>query len=189
MQPGTSTEVASFEHAVQSIVLPPKLRKRGRPKGASLTVIGLPRKKTCQTSKPVAFIKRHIREREKLILSWLFTADISNRASNGGYEIQETDVSLHLNDVSPAVLDDSVSIPLVKKYVSVGAWSAVLKLVENKKKCHQWKCRICNWNLLDNDSIACDSCLLWYHLGCSKLKKRPKTRFWFCGVCRTSANS
>ena len=48
-----------------SIKLPPKIRKRGRPKGAGLTVIGLPRKKKC-TDGPVKFLRKSNSEREKL---------------------------------------------------------------------------------------------------------------------------
>ena len=38
--------------------MPPKIKKRGRPKGADKTVIGLPRKKMRTSGKPVPFLKK-----------------------------------------------------------------------------------------------------------------------------------
>ena len=38
------------------VKMPPKMRKRGRPKGTGLTVIGLPNKKGQTTSGPTAFL-------------------------------------------------------------------------------------------------------------------------------------
>ena len=46
------------------IKLPPRMRKRGRPKGAALTVIGLPKKKG-KMFKPQEFRRRSPREKEK----------------------------------------------------------------------------------------------------------------------------
>ena len=43
---------------------PPKQKKRGRPKGSDLTVIGLPNKKR-KGNGPVPFIKKHPKEKEK----------------------------------------------------------------------------------------------------------------------------
>ena len=46
---------------VEKLVLPPILKKRGRPKGAEKTVIGLPSRKKfkgSQIRKPVAFLKK-----------------------------------------------------------------------------------------------------------------------------------
>ena len=37
-------------------------------------------------------------------------------------------------------------------------------------------------------SLACDSCLEWYHLACLRKKSRPKTRTWICGSCHTAAH-
>lgn len=42
---------------LQIVKLPRKMHKRGRPKGAGLTVIGLPSKKARKTSKPIPFLK------------------------------------------------------------------------------------------------------------------------------------
>ena len=39
--------------------LPPKMKRRGHPKRAELTTIGLPKKKRRSNRKPVAFIKKH----------------------------------------------------------------------------------------------------------------------------------
>lgn len=47
-----------------SIKMPPTMRKRGRPKGAGLTVIGLPKKKG-NVPKAIAFVKKSEWEKTK----------------------------------------------------------------------------------------------------------------------------
>lgn len=44
------------------------MRKRGRPKGAEKTVIGLPRKRHKGMSKPIPFIKKQPIEKDKGIV-------------------------------------------------------------------------------------------------------------------------
>ena len=48
----------------QDVTLPHKMKKRGRPKGAEKTVIGLPRKKN-RPDKPVPFLKKLPVDRER----------------------------------------------------------------------------------------------------------------------------
>ena len=53
---------------MENLRVPPVLRKRGRPKGAEKTVIGLPRCKKFkgdQIRKPVAFLKKTTANREE----------------------------------------------------------------------------------------------------------------------------
>ena len=52
---------------LENVKLPPKMKKRGRPKGAETTVIGLPRrkKKKATTEKPTAFLKKQPVEKER----------------------------------------------------------------------------------------------------------------------------
>lgn len=63
------------------IVLPPKIKKRRRPKGAGLTVIGLPRKKKCIA--PKRFLMKSPEEKESLILHWILSDDLAQHAING----------------------------------------------------------------------------------------------------------
>lgn len=51
----------------QDVILPPKLKKRGRPKGAEKTIIGLPRKKK-KSNKSVPFLKKLPVDRERGII-------------------------------------------------------------------------------------------------------------------------
>ena len=51
----------------QDVTLPPKLKKRGRPKGAEKTVIGLPKKKK-KSNKSVPFLKKLPVNRERGII-------------------------------------------------------------------------------------------------------------------------
>ena len=52
---------------LSKILLPPKMRKRGRPKGADKTVIGLPKKKY-RGDKPLPFITKSPKDKEKGLL-------------------------------------------------------------------------------------------------------------------------
>ena len=53
---------------LKTIKLPPKMRKRGRPKGTETTVIGLPKRRK-RSNKTVPFLKKLPSEREKSTLS------------------------------------------------------------------------------------------------------------------------
>jgi len=54
---------------LENVKLPPKMKKRGRPKGAQKTIIGLPRrkkKKSCpESDKPTAFLRKNPIEKER----------------------------------------------------------------------------------------------------------------------------
>lgn len=61
----TTDSLCAFAE-LTGIQLPPKMRKRGRPKGAEKTVIGLTRKKRKSSgSKPLPFLKKHPADKEK----------------------------------------------------------------------------------------------------------------------------
>ena len=49
---------------ISNLKLPPKSKKRGRPKGSELTAIGLPKKKRKEGG-PTAFIRKHPKEKEQ----------------------------------------------------------------------------------------------------------------------------
>lgn len=48
--------------------MPPIFKKRGRPKGHDLTVIGVPKKKKCVNERPLPFIYRSLEEKELMLL-------------------------------------------------------------------------------------------------------------------------
>ena len=56
--------VGNVISGLDSVKLPPKMMKRGRPKGAEKTVIGLPNKKR-KLNKPLTFLKKPPVDREK----------------------------------------------------------------------------------------------------------------------------
>ena len=53
---------------IKDVILPPKLKKRGRPKGAEKTVIGLPAKKR-KAKLVIPFLKKLPAEKEKGTIS------------------------------------------------------------------------------------------------------------------------
>ena len=53
---GARKPLTTIDDNISVVKMPPTMRKRGRPKGAGLTVIGLPKRKGKTTSKPTAFV-------------------------------------------------------------------------------------------------------------------------------------
>ena len=169
------------------IKMPPKILKRGRPKGAEVTVIGLPkkRKKTESQNKLVSFKKLSPIEKDRMILGSLSTSLAVGEAIADHRLLNKEDI-LPVGKMSDTIRDDEmVDIHRVEKYFDRDAWLLVLKS-SRKKNCIDFVCSVCTKMINDEreDSIACDRCLLWSHFKCTSLKKRPKHRNWFCTSCR-----
>ena len=99
---------------LKSISLPPKLKKRGRPKGADLTVIGLPRKKKCN-SKPLTFLRKPCQERDKQILSWILPDELVKKALLG----EKIGKKEAIADAEPTtnLLDENVNWASVQRFL------------------------------------------------------------------------
>ena len=98
------------------IKLPPKMRKRGRPKGLANSVIGLPRKKA--KDGPVAFEKLLPQQREKVILSWFVGMDAAESAIKGKVITEDTVETIPEN-VDNACIDECVCMQSVKRFLQM----------------------------------------------------------------------
>ena len=176
------------------------MRKRGRPKGAEQTVIGLPRKKR-RGNKPLPFLKKSPSDKEKginlsvytivinsvhmyvVILMWFLSPQIANAAISGKI-VQKEEVNL-TQLVPASCLDDNICIETCRKYFTHSAWEEIKKVVDEMKNHPVWYCGRCMLPIRDyiESSIICDCCLNWFHFTCVNLKKSPKSKNWFCRPC------
>ncbi|XP_043271633.1 uncharacterized protein [Venturia canescens] len=183
-----------------SIIMPPVIKRRGRPKGSEKTVIGLTRKRKSQKGNSnLPFKKKRESEKMKTILYWLADASLAKSALYEGRMIEKEEVETRPEKLSHALIDDEVNVAIVEKYFTNEAWQLIKKAIDSKKKQNVYHCGKCSVNLDDTvdsvdssvdgsiidkkTSIGCDYCLIWYHLSCVSLKKKPKTKFWKCPKC------
>ena len=89
--------------------------------------------------------------------------------------------------VSDAILDENVDIHLVRNHFSQDAWMSVEDVIQRKSDNMVWICHTCLHDLHSEESILCDSCLLWFHFRCVGLTKSPKLKKWFCRACHAAA--
>ncbi|GFN90037.1 Zinc finger swim domain-containing protein 1 [Plakobranchus ocellatus] len=158
--------------------LPKRAPKRGWPKGAEVTVIGLPKRKKGQGSlKPYKDLSSV--ERGLMILHWIVAdADPSELQDLSKIPSSESDLSMQ-------VLDQDVDISEARQHFSVEAWAKVLDLVERKEKSHEWVCSVCRESLsLHTQAISCDRCLSWHHIKCATAKGSVPKGKWFCRSCK-----
>ena len=164
------------------IKLPPKMWKRGQPKGLANTVIGLPRKKAKRV--PVAFEKLLPQQREKKILSWFVGMDTAEAAIKGKVITEDTVETIPEN-VNNACIDECVCMQSVKRFLTDDAWRTVEAIMMIKQERCSYFCKICELEIDDDqdESISCNSCLGWMHFKCTGLKSSPKKKYWFCQAC------
>ena len=122
-----------------------------------------------------------------VILSWFVDATVADRAIKLHNLIEEEDVECKPELVADAVADENVDIHLVRKYFTSDAWMLVAEAVKHKLKKMVWTCHACFHDLRTEQSIGCDSCLLWFHFKCVGLTTLPKSRNWFCRSCFAAA--
>lgn len=92
-----------------NVKMPPKMIKRGRPKGAELTVIGLPRQKKAKTQFSILpFSKLQPKEKDRKILECFVKKIVASLAMNGNRTIQSCDVEKNLNEIPDTVRDTSI---------------------------------------------------------------------------------
>eukprot|EP00794_Sanderia_malayensis_P001739 gene1739-1936_t len=168
-RPGSNSE----EISVNCIKLPLKMLKRGRPKQAGLTVIGLPKKKKNEATKCVPFFKKSVKEKEKIMLNWFVEAKHVNNALKGKTQIGE----VCPENVPIKCLDPGVTINQIKKYFTFDGWKCVQSVVSVLEEKGERSCFCFQGRLEDSESIGCDSCLGWMHMACVGLRKRPKSRY------------
>ena len=101
--------------------------------------------------------------------------------------IEEEEVECRPERVSAAILDDTVDICLVRNHFTQDAWMVVEDVIQRKSKNMVWTCQTCLHDLHSEESIICESCLLWFHFRCVGLTKLPKLKNWFCRACYTAA--
>jgi len=174
--------------AVCDIKLPTKIKTCGRPKGAILTTIGLPKKKGLR--KPVAFRLKHYLEQQIIIIQWLTNHSIAQNVRKQNYIIQREDIKTHVELIHMGIVEPEVNINLIKPLCSTGAWDLLKDIIELKKEINVWVCPTCQSEINDEDSILCNSCLTLYHKQCVNITSRKKkSSFWFCLSCYNKFDS
>lgn len=122
-----------------------------------------------------------------VILSWLVEKNVAEKAMKNDILIEENDVECRPERVPDSIADENVDIFLVRRMFTQDAWAIVEDMYKLKTKKMNWMCSICYHDLPEDQSIVCDSCLLWHHFKCCGITKRPKTKTWFCRRCITAA--
>ncbi|XP_014674333.1 PREDICTED: uncharacterized protein LOC106814532 [Priapulus caudatus] len=181
----TQSDEVPFENDglnIRCIKMPPKMLKRGRPKGAGLTTIGIP-KKNGSSKKPASFVKKSGLEKEKIILSWFVEDNIVEKAVHDEQLIEENHVECRPEKIHEGCLDKSVDLYMVRHHFSTDAWHLVMQVFQLKQQVHEWVCKVCQHDLSECESIMCDCCLQWYHIKCVGLKAVPKAKHWMCRFC------
>ena len=167
------------------IRMPPKMVKRGRPKGAELTVIGLPKSKRRkeESNKLLPFSKLHPDDKSRIILECLSSQLAAAEALSGKRLLNEEDVKCNIHLITDTIRDtQNVDVHRVKKYFTSKGWLAVLSFLKEKENSD----KVISDKVISStqNSIACDQCLLWCHFSCTTLTKMPKCRNWFCKGCK-----
>jgi hypothetical protein len=173
--PSTSTNTVN----VENIIVAPSMKVRGRPKGLTLTVIGLSksRKRLRQ------FTELDQKSKKQKILEFFVDKPTVMKAINKGFIIEEHEIEVIPENIDAGVLDERVDFDIIKPSLTDDAFLALKTAVAMKETNHIYKCELCKQNLDNFRSICCDLCLKWNHVRCQKLTTIPKGPY-FCHTCK-----
>jgi hypothetical protein len=175
-------EIGDKEHASEfvDIKMPRQMMKRGRPKGAGLTVIGLPtaKKRKTESNKLESFSKLKPEEKDRLLLE-CFVIPLVAKHALSGVNIKKDQIRVNPFNIPDLARDECVvDANRIEKYFSDEGWLVVLETLTKKIKII---CPGCTKAIKTRqDSVVCERCLNWYHFPCVGLQTKPKRKNWFC---------
>ena len=164
--------------------MPPKMKKKGKPRGAEITVTRLrqAKKQRGAISKPKPFSKLSLLEKDRVILE-CFTGKVNVVAAIDGSRLLSSDDLFGFNAIPGIVRDENIDIHCREKYFNQTGWYAALENFHKKEK-SGWTCLAYHKHISKEEScVICERCQRWCHLSCTNLKRPPKSRNWFCKVC------
>ncbi|KAH6929715.1 hypothetical protein HPB50_005193 [Hyalomma asiaticum] len=138
--------------SLSNIKVSPAMRKRGRPKGHTLTVIGLPKRRKLGTKEQGPFKSLSMQEKRRIILVWL-VGKRAAKAAIQGKKLEEEDVVQKPENLHCGILDENVDVNAVCSYFSDDAWLAVKNVLNSKQQLQQWECSTCKTDLGAHDSV------------------------------------
>lgn len=179
----TNNEILDEADLIKNIIMPSKVKMRGRPKGATLTAVGLPRRKN--GSKLIPFEKKHYVEKQDILLSWFLDSKIIEKIKKENYLAEETDIECRPEKITSAILHETVDINLIRCFFSRDGWNMLKSVIESKRANHTLVCPACSTDIGAENSIICGLCLLTHHSKCVGLKISRK-KVWYCYTCHNT---
>ena len=134
--------------------------------------------------KHVPFSKIPKEDKQMRMLHWIGLEQQEIDEALSGTKIEESSIEIRPECVSNKLVDDTVELGDIKEFFSEDAWQCLQNVYETKEKNSLWNCNECQTTIEQGEStIACESCLEWYHYECVGIKRKPRSKEWFCPIC------
>ena len=120
-----------------------------------------------------------------VILLWFVSPTLAELVLARKRLIEEDQIEIIPERITASCLDENVYLSSCKKYFTNETWLALEGVVAVIANNPCYFCGRCT-NPIDDDtedSILCDSCLIWYHYQCMNTRNKPKSKNWFCHSC------
>ena len=117
---------------INEISMPPKMKRKGRPKGEETTIAGIPKKKKLST-KPTPYAKLLPKEKCKFILRRLVNASAAESALGKVKLLTSSNVRKSLLIPDSFRDENSLDIQRVQIYFQTTAWKTVKRAINEKK--------------------------------------------------------
>ena len=123
-------------------------------------------------------------EKEKRVLAWCVGELTSKSCLESGEKINPQ--TIDPTEISSQLYNEFVNIDSVSYWFEEDAWPKFQTFFNAKSAALKNRCSSCSKSdILGDDIIHCDHCLLDFHHSCAKAKKTSKKRHqWFCSSCK-----
>lgn len=164
--------------------------KRGRPKRAGLTVIGLPtaKKRKTESNKLESFSKLKPEEKDRLLLECFVTTLVAKHALSG-VNIKKDQIRVNPFNIPDLARDECVvDANRIEKYFSDEGWLVVLETLTKKRKI-PWMCPGCTKAIKTRQDVLCvkgvSPGIIFLVLA---YKQSPKQKTGSAGIAKTNTN-